>query len=119
MVIKNFIHFVKLYCVINKEVYIMSVYMISFDLKNKPDANYKKMEDAIRKLGSCTKILNTTYIISLDGTTCEQIKETLEKQASLDATDKLCVAELYDIASTEPKPTEALILSFKKYLNDI
>lgn len=93
----------------------MSLYMISFDLENKPATNYEKIENAIKNLGSYTKILNTTYIVILNSTTCEQIKENLKIEASLGPTDKLCVAELHDFASTEPTPKETLILILNKY----
>ena len=77
----------------------MSVYMISYDLVNSGQ-NYDKINNDIKKLGSHTEILNTTYIV-ISNDTSEQILNHL--QSSLDLNDKLFIARLQGDASwSEP-----------------
>ena len=70
----------------------MASYIITYDLA-KPDRNYPKLIEGIKKLtGTWARPVQSTWIVAGNEITCVYVRDTLRQL--IDANDKLFVARL-------------------------
>ena len=62
----------------------MSVFLVSFDLKNATSADYKKLYDSFDNFGNYCKLTSTTFILDADVDVDEIIDELSDKIGNSD-----------------------------------